>query len=417
MAPEIISTRKRGGSAGGEAPALFCAICAIALVALAGCSRGGSADAASKSGAAPAILARKYPVTVMTARPERLTYRMEAIGGLEAEEWVQVAAQVEGALGPLRFQEGDRVDPSKVLVEVDLDRHRLALARAEAIMARAEAELRDMAGSLARRRELRASQPGSVTDEEIGHQEALVARAEAALAEAKAARDLASLDFERARVRAPIAGVIERREATAGQYVKPGAIVAAIVRTKPIRLRFTLREDEAAKVSIGTSVKFTVPAYPEEVFEAEIFHIARSADPKTRRVEVLARNPNEDERLKPGYFARALIEVGSRADAILLPETSVRATEEGFVAFVVENGKARRRSLEIGLESREGRIEVTRGIAPGDRVIVRGAGNVADGVEVQILSDEDGRAAAEKTLGGAGGELATPGEKTAERAE
>src|SRR5207253_1325153 len=81
--------------------------------------------------------------------------------------------------------------------------------------------------------------------------------------------------------------------------------------------------------------------YPGEKFAAEVFFVARSADPKTRRVDALARNGNEDERLKPGTFAKISIEAPAPGGAILLPESSVLATEEGFVAYVVEQGRAR----------------------------------------------------------------------------
>lgn len=351
----------------------------VALLAVA-CDRGAGAPGR------PAFGARRFPVETATARPERLTYRIEAIGGLEAEEWVQVAAEVAGPLGPLDFKEGDKVGPDDVLAEVDPERYRLALQRAEAALARAIADAREKEASLEKRAELRSREQGWVPEEEIIRYQAQLDQARAAVAEARALRDIAQRDLARSQIRPPLAGVIERRDAQSGQYVQPGTLIATILKPKPLRVRFSLREEESARVQPGHRVAFTVPAYGDETFEAEIFYVARSADPKTRRVDVLARVPNEDERLKTGFFARVTVEVASREDAILLPEAAVRATEEGFIAYVVEDGKARRRLLEIGLQSPDGRIEVKKGVAPGDAVIVRGTGYVSDGVAVEVAN-------------------------------
>lgn len=357
----------------------------LLIAAAAGCDRGG--------GPAPVKVPRKFPVETAVAVPEKITYRIEAIGELQAEEWVQVAAEVEGVLGPVRFKEGDRADPQAVLVEVDPERYRLALERQEAALARARADLEEKGAALRKRLDLREREKGWVPEQDVIHFQAQVDQAKAAVAEARALRDIAARDLERARVRPPIEGAIERREVSTGQYVRPGAVIATIVRTRPVRLRFSVREEEASKIEPGAVASFTVPAFPGERFDAEVFFVARSADPRTRRIDILARHPNEDERLKPGFFARVAVETGGRGDAILLPEGAVFATEDGFVAWVVEDGRARRRLLEIGLQMNDGRIEVRRGIAPGDEVVVRGGGNLADGVEVVVPRTGDGGAA------------------------
>ncbi len=342
--------------------------------------------AAACARSAPATQAgsrvRKYPVRVEVARTEPLTYRIEAIGALEAEEWVQVSAEVEGVVGDIRFQEGDRVDRKTLLAEIDRGRYELAVEQRQAALSLAVADVVEKEAALKRRTDLRARGEGFVPEEEIVHHQAQLQKAQASVAEAKAALDLAKRDLQRARVHPPIEGFIERREASTGLYVRPGTVIATIVRTKPIRVRFSLREEEAAKVRPGTRVEFAVPAYPKERFEAEVFFVARAAEPRTRRVDVLARDANDDGRLKPGYFARVAIETEANQDAVVLPESALLATEEGFVAYVVEDGRARKRRVDIGLETKDGRVEIRSGIAPGDRVVVRGAGNLQPDVEV-----------------------------------
>ncbi len=369
---------------------------AVALAALtvgsASCKSSGEAPA--PAGAKPAGVApsRRYPIEIAVAKAEPLVARIEATGSVEAEDWVQVAAQVEGVLGPLAFNEGDRVSTTTALVAVDPERYRMAVAQKSAALDRALAELNDKQAGLVKRKALREKEPGWVPEEEITTWEAQVAQRNAEVAEARAALDLAKLDLERATIRPPIEGVIEKREATPGQYVKPGTVVASIVRTQPIRIRFSLREAESGFVRPGNPVEFTVPAYPTEVFRGEVFFVARSADPATRRVEVMARNANADERLKPGFFAQVSIERGTNADAILLPESALFATEDGFVGWVVEDGKARKRVVRIGVQTADGRTEVKEGIRAGETVVIKGAGSLLDGVDVVVVEGGGGAA-------------------------
>lgn len=345
-----------------------------------------NAPAAAASAKAGSVApSRKYPVEIAVAKSEPLVARIEATGSIEAEDWVQVAAQVEGVLGPLAFNEGDRVSPSTALVEVDRERYRMAVAQKAAALDRAQADLDDKQAGLVKRKALREKEPGWVPEEEITTWQAQVAQRSAAVAEERAALDLAKLDLERATIRPPIEGVIEKREATPGQYVRPGTVVASIVRTQPIRLRFSLREAESGFVEPGIPVDFTVPAYPTEVFHGEVFFVARSADPATRRVEVMARNANADERLKPGFFAQVSIRRGTNSEAILLPESALFATEDGFVGYVVESGKARKRVVSIGVQTADGRIEVKDGIRAGETVVIKGAGSLLDGADLVVV--------------------------------
>jgi RND family efflux transporter MFP subunit len=350
------------------------------LLAAAGCGRGeASAQAADPRRAAAG---RAYPVRTEPAREGVLGLTLEETGGLEAEAWVEVTAPVEGVLGPPLFREGDPADPEKPLFEIDPERYRLAHERAAAAVLRFDAQLRDQEATLERIKRAAAKVPGSVVEIDVLHQEALVDEARAALAEARVLRDLAARDLEHARVRPPIRGVIDRRCAMAGQYVRPGALLAVVVQPRPLRLRFSLREEDATRVAPGARVALSVPAYGGEAFAAEVFHVAAAADASSRRVEVLAAVANEDGRLKPGFFAKIVVGEPAPARAVVLPESAVLKTEDGHVAYVVAEGRARKRVLEVGRQGLDGRFEVRRGVTAGEPVVVEGAASLADGVEV-----------------------------------
>jgi len=351
------------------------------VIATAGCGQGSGGASAPVAKPPP----RTWSVVAATLTAEPLSYRIDALGQLEADETVDVAAEVDGVLGPLAFREGDRVTTATALVEIDPVRYRLALERSRAGLARAEAQLKEREATLSRRAALRERSPDYVPEEEWLRLEAEVLGARAALAEARVTESLAATDLARSTVRPPIAGEIERRLANAGQFVRSGTPIAAIVKRRPLRLRFSITEEESARVTAGIPVEFEVPAYPRERFRAVIFFVARTASERTRRVDCIASYPNDDERLKPGFFARASIRERAKDDAILVPESAVLATEKGFVVYTIEGGKtARRRRIEPGLRTPDGRIEAVSGLAAGEVIAVRGAGLLDDGVPVTV---------------------------------
>jgi multidrug efflux system membrane fusion protein len=76
--------------------------------------------------------------------------------------------------------------------------------------------------------------------------------------------------------------------------------------------------------------------------------------------------------------------VGTARRAPVIPQTAVRPSERGFLAYVVEDGTARERVLQLGLRTAGGDVEVRSGLAAGERVVVRGAEALRDGVKVRV---------------------------------
>jgi multidrug efflux system membrane fusion protein len=148
-------------------------------------------------------------------------------------------------------------------------------------------------------------------------------------------------------------------------------------------------------------LSFRVGSIPDREFTGQIYHVGEVADPMTRQVEVLAwvKNPGV---LKPGFFAEVTLPSESRKGALVVPETAVQASDRGFVAFVVENGKAKLRPVKMGLRTGGGNVEILAGLNPGETVVYEGSDRIADGTAVR---DSDAAAA-----GGAAGEgAARPG--------
>lgn len=326
---------------------------------------------------------RALSVRVAPVAVQDVVYEIRAVGSLEAEELVQINAEVEGAVAEVRFHEGNRVGPNTVLVRIDPDRYRLEAQRAEATFQRARADAERARTDFKRREELAAQQ--LVAPEELNRSRAeseqLVAESEAT----RAARDLAQQNLRKSDVRAPRAGVINTKTVDTGQFVRTGTALATLVDVGRLRLRFKVSEGESLRAREGQAVTFRVTALGDRTFMATVYHVSDVADPSTRQVEVLAwvKNPGE---LKPGFFAEVVLASETRKAAVVVPEGAIQASERGFVTYVVEGDQARQRTVKIGLRTGTGIVEILSGVAAGDTVVVEGSDRLTDGIAVQPVA-------------------------------
>ena len=344
------------------------------LLALSSCGRSQGASPGPR-GAARAISVRVAPVET-----QDVVYQVKALGSLEAQELVQVTAEVEGAVAAVFFHEGDRVTPQTVLLKIDPERYRIEAERAEANFKKAVADAERAEWERKRREELAAQQ--LVAAEELNRARQEAERLSAEANAMKAAWDWAKQNLRRSEVRPSQAGVINTRGVATGQYVKMGDVLATLVDTSRLRLRFKVSEAESMRARDGDEVTFRVAPLGPRDFPARIYHVGDLADTTTRQVEILAwvKNPGE---LKPGFFAEATLPTNTHKAALVVPEGAVQASERGFVTYVVEGGKARLKAVEIGLRTAQGTVEIVSGLAAGETVVIEGSDRLADGAPVE----------------------------------
>ncbi|HET8644119.1 MAG TPA: efflux RND transporter periplasmic adaptor subunit, partial [Vicinamibacteria bacterium] len=322
------------------------------------------------------LVVRAAPVAV-----QDVVYEIKAIGSLEPEELVQVTAEVQGAVSEVRFNEGDRVGRDTVLARIDPERYRLEAERAEAGYRKALADAESARSILARREALARDQ--LVAAEELNRSRAESDQLIAEAAAAKAARDIANQNVERANVRPSRSGTINTRAVQTGQFVQPGNVLATLVDTSRLRLRFKVGDAESLRARRQQTVKFRVASLGSREFEATVYHVSDVADPGTRQVEVMAwvRNPGE---LKPGFFTEVTLASETRKGALVVPEGAIQASDKGFVTYVVAAQKAQLRPVAIGLRTGTGVVEILSGLKAGEVVVTEGSDRLADGVAVQV---------------------------------
>jgi multidrug efflux system membrane fusion protein len=326
----------------------------------------------------------QFPVEVQPVEARDVEYVISSVGSVEAFEQVQITARVAGVVEAVRFTEGQEVKKGQVLAEIEPTRYSLAVEAAKAALERAEAMRSEAQAAAERRTAINAESPGLLPAEQL---EGAQARARTTVAEASSARAAlaqAELNLRDAYVRTPMNGVLQTRTVQTGQYVQPGAVLATLLRREPLLLRFTIPEADVARVEPGMPARFTVRT-DGKTYTARITHVAAAAEATSRMVRVTAEvGGPEAQTLRPGAFATVTVPVSTSANAPVIPQTAVRPSERGFLAFVVEDGKARERVVELGLRTADGRVEVRQGLKPGEQLVVRGAEALRDGAGVRI---------------------------------
>lgn len=364
-------------------PSLLAAL----LLSSVACGGGDSAEAKGRpAGPGERGGAPEFPVEVITVAGENVEYAVTGVGSVEAFETVNATARVQGVVERVRFREGQPVRAGEVLVEIEPDRYRLAVEAAQAAVTKSEAELREAQAGLQRRQAVVDANPGLIRGEEVETWRTRAATASADLSQSRAMLQQAQLNLRDAFVRAPIAGVIQTRTVQTGQYVQPGTLVATLVDRDPLLVRFQVPEVEASRIRSGMPVTFLVSEDPRP-YTGQITYVAAAASETSRMVDVnaLVNDPNR-EALRPGAFARVTIPIPGSSTNPVIPQTAIRPSEKGFLAFVVEEGgTAREKTLALGLRTPDGRVEVVRGLAAGDKLVVRGAEALRDGAKVKIV--------------------------------
>jgi membrane fusion protein (multidrug efflux system) len=308
------------------------------------------------------------PVSVELARVEAELLRDVSMfsGQLGAENSVVVKAETDGVIDQVLFEEGQEIEAGGVLFQLRDEEQVARLREAKANLAQARAVYDRTHKLVARDAASAAKQDESA----------------AQLAVARARVDLAQLAYQRTRIRAPFDGVLGMRLVSPGDRITDEVPLVQIDAVSRLQLSFPISEDGIRFARVGLPIEIKVGPYPGEVFPGEVFFVSPTLDPAARRIIVKAWVPNADRRLRAGLFANVDMEVARRENAILVPESAVVFDRQGTYVWRVSDGDvAQRVPVETGLR-KGGRVEVTLGLQPGDRIVTAGTHKVSEGKRV-----------------------------------
>lgn len=334
---------------------------AVALIAVAACSRGNGQPARPANPAAGG----REPVGVVTAAPvvRPLGVEIEAVGTAIANEAVEITSKASNIVTAIRFQEGQRVRRGAVLVELDS-------AQASADVAEARAALAEARNQYQRGQELSIQ---VLSRAQLDALETGLRTAEARLAAAQAR-------LNDTVIRAPFDGHTGFRRVSVGSLVREGAAITTLDDTSTIKLEFTVPQTFLHALRPGLPVEAAASGMPGRAFVGELTTIGSRIDPVTRSIPVRAELPNPDGELKPGLFMSVQLR-GPESTAVLVPEEALVPEQGRTFVFVVADGVARRRVVTTGRRI-PGRVEIATGLSANERVIIAGSQKIRDGSPV-----------------------------------
>lgn len=335
--------------------------------------------------AAPAATEQQaVPVEVVAVEQVTLSRTVRGIGSLRASQRVELRSEVAGIVRSIPFREGARVDAGHVLFELDDEKLERQVVAREAAVRASEVRLANAQRTFDRQQQL--LERGISAQEEFDRAQAELDGAAAELERYAAELALARAQLQDTQIVAPFAGFMSARQVDVGAYVSVGDTLATIYQVDPVELEFSVPERFAAQVEPGQSVEVQVAAMPGTTFEGEIDFVSPAVRVATRDFLVKASIPNPDSVLRPGASATALVRVAENVDRPVVPEEALVATRRGYLVFVVEDGIAVPRDVEMGMRQ-GGRVEVLEGLSPNEVIVRSGHIRLNGGEPVQVVQE------------------------------
>jgi membrane fusion protein (multidrug efflux system) len=304
------------------------------------------------------------PVEVAVARMDTVVDAILATGQIEAVQSIELRPEIAGRLTDILVREGAMVRKGTPLFRVDD-------AELRADVARLEAERDLTVQALNRTRKLLEQEASSEAELEL---------TEANWRGAEARLELEQVRLRRTTVRAPFSGIVGERLVSLGDYVTTSTALTTLQTFDPQRATFEVPERYAQRLAVGQEITFTVASTAVSQ-EGRVDFVDPSVRLPGRTIQVKAAVSNSSRNLLPGMFIEVSLTTETRPNAIVVPEDAVLPLQGADYIWVVRDGKASRREVQLGIRT-PGFIEVHEGVQAGEQVVVGGLERLSEGADV-----------------------------------
>lgn len=335
---------------------VFFALCALSIASMAvGCIEKKSTTTVDEN--------PEVSVKAVAASGETIPQDVEFTANIEPWQKNYIVPALQGArINRILVKVGDRIRKGQLVVEMDPMQYNTAKVQFET----AQADYN---------RVKKVYDAGGISEQTLK-------QAEAAYLVAKEATDNLARNV---RLYSPIDGVVTQKGEEEGNLFTSTPILELMQMDK-LKVRVNVSEQYYANVSVGTPVAISVEILPGERFEGKVSLIYPAIDPATRTFTVEVTIPNPGGRLRPGMFARSVINMGDKP-GVMVPDIAIQkqiGSSERFV-YVIENGTARRRTVTPGRQIGN-MIDVSQGVSAGEQVATTSFSRIGDGAKV-IIND------------------------------
>jgi HlyD family secretion protein len=316
-------------------------------------------------------------VVVDTVRKSQIASMIVGTGTVAAWREMPISSEANGfAIVEIRADEGDRVKKGQVLAHLNqslllaqIDQHMAVIAEIEA----------NLANALSDQKRAHAVAEGVISRQAIEQRETLVKTTTAKLASAQAMLAETKAKLAQTKIVAPTNAIVATRSATLGQVVQTGTELFRLIQDGRIEVNALVSEADIFKIVPQQSARIIDPM--GRVSYGSVRLVAPVVDAKTRMGTVRIALSAETE-LRPGMFVRVEIETGGSAALTVPLKALVWRDGKAAVFTVSEDGTAILKTITAGRKTSSA-VEVTHGLAEGERIVVEGAGLLAEGEKVR----------------------------------
>jgi len=312
------------------------------------------------------------PVSVitLTLKPRRLEDKINLPAVVEPYEDVWVKAEVSGQVVEVLVQEGEAVEKGQVLIQLDDRDYKARLSRIEANYQLAKLEY-ERASALVRKKVMSPAELDKIS---------------AQLKDLEAQVNEVQLALNRTQIISPICCLLNETKANRGDFVGVGDPVARILQLDPVKVTVGVPESDVAAVFDLTEAEVIIEALNKRRVKGTKVFLSRMPRTLARLYDLELRVPNPDGKILPGMFVRVDLVKAVYRQALSVPLYAVITQADRSFVYVEENGRARRRDVELGILV-GWEVQVASGLKQGERVIVVGHRFLDDDQPVNVIKN------------------------------
>lgn len=339
-------------------------------------------NAINNSNAKGVIAHPALTVTLSSAQTTVWDSVQSANGTIAAWQESIVGTELNGVrLIETLVQVGDKVKRGQLLARFSEGILATDMAQQNAILAEAEATLADAQSNARRAMQLKES--GAISVQQINQYATARNTASARVSAARASFQAAQLRLQQARVVAPDDGIISSRSATVGAVAQSGQELFRLIRQGKLEWRAEVTAEESSRLSAGQAA--SIIAVDGSSVKGKVRMVAPTIDPQTRKALVYVDLDNASKNLKPGMFAKGEFSLGE-SQALSLPASAI-VMRDGYASVFILDGENKVKQVRVIVgRMQRGRAEINSGINTNAKVVDTGAGFLTDGDTVRIVS-------------------------------
>lgn len=325
---------------------------------------------------------------VITVTPQDLRQTLTFSGALRALNQAAVKAKVAGELRDVLVREGEAVTAGQVLARIDGSEFEARLAQARGAMLAAQGQLDIATKTRDNNQALLAK--GFISKNAFDNAASQYVIAQANLASARGALDVARKALADTVIHAPISGLISSRSVQPGEKVSADNRLLDIIDLRQMEMEAAVPVTDIAQIQLGQQASIRVDGVPDAV-SGTVTRINPSTQSGSRSVMAYIQIDNPQRVLRAGMFGEAQLTLAQKSGVLSVPQSALRQAAGLSTVYAIENGILLEKPVVPGIRGKAGArqeeaVEIVRGLRSGARIVQADLGNLRAGSAVKFAA-------------------------------